>query len=276
MKRLTVKDIKAKKNTTPIVCLTSYSAPFTKIIDEHADLILVGDSVGMVLYGMESTLGVSIDMMCNHGKCVVDSSSKSCVVVDMPFGSYQESKELAFKNASEILKRTGCAAVKIEGGTHMEETVSFLTERGIAVMGHIGLQPQSVNKDGGYRYHGKTLDEREKIIEDARALERAGAFAIVLEGITMSLANEITLLLSIPTIGIGASKNCDGQVLVTEDMAGLLGSQVPKFVKLYGNMAEELENSVKSYASDVRLRKFPEKENCFDIVETVKIKEVIY
>lgn len=258
-------DIRNMKGKTPIVCLTAYTHPVAEILDIHTDILLVGDSLGMVLYGMESTLPVTLDMMCNHGKAVTKAAKKSCVVVDMPFGSYQKSPAEAFENAARIIAETGCDAVKFEGGLHMAETIEFLVQRGIPVMAHVGLLPQSVNADGGYRYHGKTEKEKQKIIEDALAVEKAGAFAVVIEGVTESLANEITAKLKIPTIGIGASAACDGQVLVVDDMAGMFGDDVPKFVKTYGNMREVLENAASNFADDVRARKFPGKDQTFDL-----------
>lgn len=270
--RITVKEIKAKKGLEPICCLTAYTAPFAEILDEHVDILLVGDSLGMVLYGMDSTLGVTLDMMCNHGAAVVKASKEACVIVDMPFGTYQETKEQAFRNAAEILAKTGAAAVKLEGGKTMEETIKFLCERGVPVMGHIGLMPQSVNNMGGYKYQGKTSAEREQILEDAIAVQRAGAFSIVLEGITKSLADEITEKLNIPTIGIGASPLCDGQVLVTEDMIGMF-NKVPKFVKVFGNVRKSIAESAIQFSHDVKARKFPTEKNCFEL-KTADITEV--
>jgi len=263
MKRKTTLDIKKLKNTSKIVCLTAYSSMQAKIIDEHADIILVGDSLGMVLYGMESTLPVTLDMMVNHGKAVVNSSRQALVVVDMPFATYQESKEQAFKNAAIILQETKCSAVKFEGGSEMSETIEFLTKRGIAVMAHIGLQPQSANVYGGYGYHGKTQEARAKIISDARSVEKAGAFCIVIEGVDESTAAEISKMVKIPTIGIGASKICDGQVLVTDDMLGLTGKNVARFVRQYANLESDISLAVKEYADDVRSGAFPSLEECY-------------
>ncbi len=262
-KRLSIKDISKRKNTKPIVCLTAYTAPFAAILDKHTDLLLVGDTVGMVLYGMDSTLPVTVNMMINHGRAVVNASSHSCIVVDMPFGSYQESKAQAFRNAAKIMAQTGCQAVKLEGGAEMAETIEYLAERGIPVMGHIGLLPQSVNAFGGYPVQGKTDDGRKKINNDAKAVQSAGAFAIVIEAVEEKLASEITKKTSVPIIGIGASADCDGQVLVTEDLAGLFTDFKPKFVKKYGDLASDLNDAVKSYAKDVRERKFPGEDNCF-------------
>lgn len=262
-KRTSTIDIKNRKNGEPIVCLTAYSTPFAKILDEYVDILLVGDSLGMVLYGMDSTLSVTLEMMINHGKAVVRGAVKSCVVVDMPFGSYQESKSQAFKNASKVMAQTGCQAIKLEGGTEMAETIKFLVERGIPVMGHVGLMPQRVNAYGGYGCQGKTPESKKKVMEDAIAVQNAGAFSIVIEGVIETLAKEVTKKLTIPVIGIGGSPDCDGQILVSEDMAGLFTDFTPKFVKRYGNLAEELKNAVKNYSDDVKSRKFPTKENCF-------------
>jgi len=261
--RLTVKDIAKHKGGEPVVCLTAYTAPYAKIMDSHADILLVGDTVGMVLYGMDSTLAVTVDMMVNHGRAVVKSSKRSCVVVDMPFGSYQESPEQAFSNAAEIMAQTGCQAVKLEGGVEMAETIEFLTERGIPVMGHVGLMPQRVNAYGGYGYHGRTSDAKKKILEDAVAVQKSGAFSIVVEGVKEELAREVTKKLDIVVIGIGGSPACDGQILVSDDMLGLFTDFKPKFVKHYAQLADVIENAVKEYADDVRNRKFPSDEHCF-------------
>lgn len=262
-KRITVKDITANKGGTPLVCLTAYTAPYAKIMDEHVDIFLVGDTVGMVLYGMESTLPVTTDIMVNHGKAVVRSSSKALVVVDMPFGSYQGSPIQAFHNAARIMAETGCQAVKLEGGIEMAETVRFLTERGVPVMGHVGLMPQRVNAYGGYGYHGRNVAAKKKIMEDAVAIQKAGAFSIVVEGVKEELACDITKKLDIVVIGIGGSVECDGQILVCDDMLGLFTDFKPKFVKHYANLAGVIKKAVKEYAADVRSRKFPTKDNVF-------------
>ncbi|MCC3862371.1 3-methyl-2-oxobutanoate hydroxymethyltransferase [Emcibacteraceae bacterium Y4] len=225
-----------KKSDTPLVCLTAYTAPIAKILDKHCDILLVGDSVGMVLYGMENTLGVSIDMMINHGKAVVKSSSNSIVVVDMPYDTYENDIETAFKNASRIIKETNCDAVKLEGGMEMAETISYLTNNGIPVMAHIGLLPQSVVKEGGYKIKGRTEGGLSKLIDDAKEVEKAGAFSVVIEGTVENSAAQITKEIEIPTIGIGASSECDGQILVTEDMLGLNSDYIPQFVKQYENL----------------------------------------
>lgn len=261
--RLTIKNITKLKGGLPIVCLTAYTAPYAKIMDKHTDILLVGDTVGMVLYGMDSTLAVTVDMMVNHGKAVVKASAHSCVVVDMPFGSYQQSPAQAFENAAQIMAQTGCQAIKLEGGVEMAETVKFLTTRGIPVMGHVGLMPQSVNAYGGYGYHGRTAGAKKKIMEDALEIQKAGAFALVVEGVKEELAREITKKLAIPVIGIGGSPNCDGQILVCDDMLGLFTDFKPKFVKHYAQLAEVIDKAVESYASEVRSRKFPTEEHCF-------------
>ncbi len=263
MKRFTILDIISKKNKEPLVVLTAYTTPQTRLLDEHVDILLVGDSLGMVLYGMDSTLAVTTDMMIAHGSAVVRSSKQALVVVDLPFGSYQASPAQAFKTASRILAKTGCNAVKLEGGVEMAETVTFLTSRGIPVMGHIGLKPQSVNAMGGYRTQGKNEIEAASILADAKAIEQAGAFAIVVEGVVEEVARNLTSNLTIPTIGIGASPACDGQVLVTEDMLGLSGNYIPRFVKRYADIAGLTQEAVKQYANEVRSRKFPSAEYCY-------------
>jgi 3-methyl-2-oxobutanoate hydroxymethyltransferase len=262
-KRITTVNIKSRKGGEPIVCLTAYTTPFAKILDEYCDLLLVGDSVGMVLYGMCSTLPVSLDMMVNHGRAVVRGASKACVVVDMPFGSYQQSHAQAFASCARVMAETGCQAIKLEGGVEMADTIKYLVERGIPVMGHVGLMPQRVNAYGGYASRGKTKEEKKKVMDDALAVEAAGAFAVVIEGVVEPLARDVTAKLKIPVIGIGGSPACDGQVLVSEDMGGLFTDFKPKFVKRFGNLAGELHNSAKNYAAEVKARKFPGEENCF-------------
>jgi 3-methyl-2-oxobutanoate hydroxymethyltransferase len=262
IRRKTIPEIKSLKSKQPVVVLTAYTAPVARLLDEHVDILLVGDSLAMVLYGMESTLPVSLDIMIAHGAAVVRSSRAACVVVDMPFGSYQGSKETAFNACVRVIKETGCQAVKIEGGAEMAETIAFIAERGIPVMGHVALMPQHFNSMGGYRYQGRTPAERKKIMQDALAVEAAGAFAVVLEGTEEKLAREITQKLSIPTIGIGASPECDGQVLVTEDMLGLTPVS-PKFVKKYADLAPAISKAVKNYAQEVRKRDFPTLSYCF-------------
>lgn len=269
-KRITCPQIRAMKGSTPVVCLTAYTSLTAVLLDENVDLLLVGDSLGMVLYGMESTLGVTLDMMIAHGKAVMRGSRRACVIVDMPFGSYQESKEDAFRNAARVMKEVGCAGVKLEGGTEMAETIRFLTERGVPVLGHIGLLPQSVNTAGGFRSIGRGEKEAADIIADGHAVAEAGAFATVIEGTVEPVAAQITAALPIPTIGIGASPACDGQILVTEDMVGLFSEFQPKFVKRYAELGRGIAEAGKAYADDVRARRFPTLEHCFGTRPTPK------
>ena len=262
VKRMTVPEIMARKGKQPLVCLTSYHAHTARLIDPYVDLLLVGDSLGMVMYGMESTLGVTLDMMIAHGAAVVRGADKSLIVVDLPFGTYEESPAQAFHNAARVLKETGCQAVKLEGGTRMAETVRYLTERGIPVMGHIGLTPQNVNVMGGFKTQGREKDQWPALEADAKALAEAGAFAIVLEGMAADLADRISGEIAVPTIGIGASAGCDGQILVTEDMLGL-SPTVPKFVKEFATLGALIAGAAEAYARDVRARKFPEEQHTY-------------
>jgi len=261
-KRVTVPEIRAHKNAKPVVCLTCYHAHTAKLLDNHVDLMLVGDSLGMVMHGMESTLGVTLDMMILHGKAVMRGSKHALVVVDLPFGSYEESPQVAFRSAARVIQETGCTAVKMEGGERIAETIRYLTLRGIPVMGHIGLTPQMIQIFGGFKTQGRTEAEWPAIEADAKAVAEAGAFAVVLEGMAEPLAAKITREIAIPTIGIGASAECDGQILVMEDMLGLNPNQ-PKFVRQYANMGPGIEAAVKAYAADVRDRRFPGKENVY-------------
>lgn len=254
--RKTVKDIAAAKGATPLVMLTAYDAPTAAILDPHADMLLVGDSLGMVVHGLPSTVGVTMEMMILHGQAVMRGSETAMVVVDMPFGSYETSAEQAFLNAVRIMKETGCQAIKIESGAYAAGQIAHLVERGIPVMGHIGLRPQAVNVDGGFRAKGRTEDERARVIAEARAAADAGAFCIVIEGVAEDLAAEITAEVSCPTIGIGASAACDGQVLVTQDMLGLF-DWTPKFVRRYADLREAIDKAAADYAADVRARRFP-------------------
>lgn len=255
-KRVTAPDIAKRKGGTPIVALTAYHAHTARIIDPYVDFLLVGDSLGMVMHGYETTVPVPLDLMIMHAQAVVRGSRKALVVVDMPFGSYEESPAVAFRNAARVLKETGCGAVKIEGGTHMAETVRYLTERGIPVMSHIGMTPQAVNMIGSFKPRGRFRSEWAAFEADARAVAEAGAFAVVLEALAELLAARITKEIPIPTIGIGASAECDGQILVLEDMLGL-SPRVPKFVKEYAALGEGIETAVKAYAGEVRSRVFP-------------------
>lgn len=260
---MTVPAIAARKGQTPVVCLTAYTTPMARLLDPHVDVLLVGDSLGMVLYGMESTLPVSLDMMVAHGAAVVRGAERACVVVDMPFGSYQESPGAAYRNSARVLAETGCDAVKIEGGAEMADTVAFLTARGVPVMGHVGLKPQSVRAMGGYTIQGRSEPDAERLVADARAVAGAGAFSVVVEGTVERVARAITQAIDVPTIGIGASAACDGQVLVTEDILGLFPDFTPKFVKRYADLGAEIEEAVRAFAADVRARTFPGDEHCF-------------
>ncbi len=261
-KRITAPDIAACKGGEPIVSLTAYHAHTARILDPHVDFLLVGDSLGMVMHGFESTVPVPLDLMIMHGAAVVRGSARALVVVDMPFGSYEESPAVAFRNAARVMKQTGCGAVKLEGGARMGETIHYLTQRGIPVMAHIGLTPQSVHVMGGFKTQGRERAKWEAIEEDAKAVAQAGAFSVVLEGMAELLAARITKTCPIPTIGIGASAECDGQILVLEDMLGL-SPRVPKFVKEFAQIGAAIEIAVKSYADDVRTRRFPASEHTY-------------
>jgi 3-methyl-2-oxobutanoate hydroxymethyltransferase len=255
-------DILARKNGTSLVCLTAYTTPMARLADEHCDIVLVGDSVGMVLHGLPSTLGVTMEMMVLHGKAVRRGLGRALMVVDMPFGSYEQGPAQAFENAARLMAETGCSAVKLEGGAGMAETIRFLTARGVPVMARIGLTPQAVNTLGGYRVQGRG-DDAERIRSDAVAVAEAGAFSVVLEKIPEELARRITEDVAIPTIGIGASAACDGQVLVVDDMLGLFGDFRPKFVKRYAELAAAMDAAMSAYAQDVRARRFPGAEHVF-------------
>lgn len=259
-RRLGVRDI--RKGGGPYVCLTAYTTPMARLLDPHVDLLLVGDSLGMVLYGMPSTLSVTLDMMVAHGAAVMRGSARACVIVDLPFGSYGESPEQAFRSAARVLAETGCAGVKLEGGAEMAETVRFLVRRGIPVCGHVGLMPQAVNASG-FRAQGRDEAEAARVTADARAVAEAGAFAVVLEGTYEPVARAITSELAVPTIGIGASPACDGQILVTDDVLGLFADFTPRFVKRYADLGTQVSQAVAAYAADVRTRRFPEPRHCF-------------
>lgn len=261
MKRLTVPAIRKRKDEIsqggqPLVMLTAYTVRMAQLLDPYCDMLLVGDSVGQVVYGLPSTIPVTLEMMAAHGAAVVRGSYHSLVVVDMPFGSYERSPEQAFESASWLLKQTGAAAVKMEGGATMAPTVGFLTERGVPVMGHVGLTPQAVNALGGYGARGRSQEEAARIVDDGRAIAEAGAFSLVIEGVVEPIAVEITRTVDCPTIGIGASAQCDGQVLVAEDMLGLF-ERTPRFVKRFEDMAGRISTAVETYASEVRSRRFP-------------------
>ena len=262
IRRNTVPQIAKRKGGEPIVSLTSYHAHTAAIVDRYADFILVGDSLGMVMHGMESTIGVPLDLMIMHGRAVVRGTKKALIVVDMPFGSYEESPNMAFRNAAKVMKETGCGAVKLEGGKRMAETIRFLTDRGIPVMAHIGLTPQSSHVMGGFKTQGRDEDSWPLHEEDARVVTESGAFAVVLEGMVEPLAAKITGQIAIPTIGIGASVHCDGQILVLEDMLGL-NPWTPKFVKVYGQLGPMIEDAVRRYAEDVKSRSFPTEDQVY-------------
>lgn len=261
--RLSPGDIRAMKRVRPVVCLTAYTTPVAQLVDAHCDVTLVGDSLGMVLHGLPSTLGVTMEMMILHGRAVMRGAQRSCVVVDMPFGSYEEGPAQAFRNAARLLAETGCQAVKLEGGRHMAETVAFLVARGIPVMGHVGLTPQSVNTLGGYKVQGRSHHEADRIAVDASALADAGAFAVVLEKLPAALGARISAEIAVPTIGIGAGVDCDGQVLVVDDMLGLFSEFRPKFVKRYAELGEAADTAIAAYAAEVRARAFPGPEHVF-------------
>jgi 3-methyl-2-oxobutanoate hydroxymethyltransferase len=264
-------DITAMKGKDPIVALTAYHAHTAAIADRYCDFLLVGDSLGMVMHGYETTVPVPLELMIMHGRAVVRGAKRALVVVDMPFGSYEESPAVAFRNCARVMKETDCGAVKIEGGRRMAETVHYLVERGIPVMSHVGLTPQSVNVIGGFKAQGRREEQWAAIEADAKAVADAGAFAVVLEALTEPLAARITASINIPTIGIGASKSCDGQILVLEDMLGL-SPRVPRYVKKFGKVGEAIEAAVKTYAHDVRARTFPTPEHTYAMLSEQKNK----
>lgn len=263
-KRLLAPDITAMKGQGPVVALTAYHAHTAAIADRYCDFLLVGDSLGMVMHGFETTVPVPLELMIMHGRAVVRGAKRALVVVDMPFGSYEESPSVAFRNAARVMKETDCGAVKIEGGRRMAETIRYLVDRGIPVMAHIGLTPQSVNVIGGFKAQGRTEEQWAAIEADAKAVAEAGAFAVVLEAITQPLAARITEAIDIPTIGIGASQSCDGQILVMEDMLGL-SPQVPRFVKKFGKVGEAIEDAIQDYAEHVRTRAFPTPDHTYSM-----------
>jgi 3-methyl-2-oxobutanoate hydroxymethyltransferase len=265
-KRTTVPSIRARKvdgrTQEPVVMLTAYTMRMAQILDRHCDMLLVGDSLGQVIYGLPSTIPVTLEMMCAHGAAVVRGSWHSLVAVDMPFGSYEASPQAAFDSASRIMKETGCAAVKLEGGEAMAETIGFLSNRGIPVIGHVGLTPQAVNVLGGYGVRGRKDEEADKIIADARAVADAGAFCLVVEGVMEEIATRVAKEVPVPVIGIGASADCDGQVLVTEDMLGLF-ERTPRFVKRYSDLATQIGEAAETYAAEVRSRTFPSADQTY-------------
>jgi 3-methyl-2-oxobutanoate hydroxymethyltransferase len=262
VKRITAPEIAARKGGTPIVALTAYTAPMAAKVDPHAEIILVGDSLGMVVHGLPSTIGVTMDMMILHGQAVVRGSGRAMVVIDMPFGSYEESPQQAFRNAARIMGETGCGAVKLEGGSRMAPTIGFLTERGIPVMGHVGLTPQQTHSLGGFKTQGRDTDSWSRHIQDAADVAEAGAFAIVVEGVVEELAIRMTEAVAVPTIGIGASARCDGQILVLNDMLGLTG-RVPRFVRKFADLGAQADQAIADYAAAVRDRSFPGEGNVY-------------
>ncbi len=261
-RRVTIPDLIARKHKKPIVALTAYTAPMASILDGLVDVLLVGDSLGMVLYGMESTLPVTLEDMIRHGRTVVDASRHACIIIDMPYGSYQASPEQAFHSAARLLKETGAQAVKLEGGMEMVDTVAFLTQRAVPVMAHIGLKPQYVHVMGGYKAQGKTEEQSAAIFREAKAMEAAGAFSLLLEGVESTTARNITKAVGIPTVGIGAGTGCDGQIVVTEDMLGLF-ERTPKFVRRFAAIREEIQSAVREYAEAVADGSFPSKEESY-------------
>ncbi len=265
-RRLTAPDIAARKGGEPIVSLTAYHAHTAKIVDPYVDFLLVGDSLGMVMHGFESTVPVSLDLMIMHGQAVVRGAEHALIVVDMPFGSYEESPPVAFRNAARVMKETGCGAIKLEGGTRMAETIHYLTQRGIPVMAHIGLTPQSFHVIGGFKTQGREKQAWKLIEDDAKAIAKAGAFSVVVEGVAEPLGKRLTEIIPIPTIGIGASAACDGQILVLEDILGL-SPWVPKFVKEFGQVGAAIETAVKAYADEVKARSFPGDEHVYKMKE---------
>ena len=256
VKRMTVPGVTARKGGEPLVCLTCYDAPTAEIMDPHCDVLLVGDSVGMAVHGLPSTVGVTLEMMIMHGQAVMRGAKRALVVIDMPFGSYEAGVETAYANAVRVLKETGAQAIKVESGPTAPATIAYLVQRGVPVMGHVGLLPQSINIDGSFRAKGREESERLRILESARQTADAGAFAVVIEGVAESLAQEITEAIDKPTIGIGASATCDGQILVSQDMLGFF-DWTPKFVRKYADLRGEIDRAVASYADDVKARRFP-------------------
>jgi 3-methyl-2-oxobutanoate hydroxymethyltransferase len=254
--RRTVRDIAAAKSRTPLVCLTAYTAQMAELLDERCDILLVGDSVGMVVHGLPTTVGVTMEMMILHAQAVMRRSRRAFVVVDMPFGSYEASPDQAFRNASRLMIESGCQAVKIESGEYAAETVRHLVQRGVPVMAHVGLRPQATNVDGGFRAKGRNSAERARVLREAKAADESGCFAMVVEGVAEDLAYEVTQTVRCPTIGIGASATCDGQILVTDDMLGLF-DWTPKFVRRYADVRNSIIAAVDAYAEDVRARRFP-------------------
>ena len=265
VQRVTVPQLMSRKGQRKIVALTAHNSVMAQLVDEFLDFVLIGDSTAMVAYGLPNTLSITVEQIAAHSAAVARSTSHACVVADMPFGSYQKSCEQAFENAAYLLAQGHADAVKLEGGANMAPTIAFLTSRGIPVLGHIGLMPQHVHTMGGYKAQGMTDEAAQQLLADAQAVAQAGAFGVVIEGVKESVAAEITAKVTVPTIGIGASAACDGQILVTEDMLGLNGDRVPRFVKRYADLATEIKAAVQRYADDVRVGAFPEEKHCFGI-----------
>ena len=269
-RRISVSDIQGQKGGRPIVCLTAYSKPMAQWLDPHVDLLLVGDSLAMVIYGMETTRGITLDAMINHGVAVMRGSSHACVIVDLPHGTYEDSPGQAYASASRVMEETGVQGVKLEGGADMGATIKHLVEKGIPVLGHIGLLPQKAENRGGFKIQGKDDEGWKRVMADAEAVVGAGAFAMVIEGTIEALAREITEIISIPTIGIGASPACDGQILVTDDALGLFSDFTPKFVKRFAELGDEIERAAKAYAEEVNDRRFPGLEHCYGVAKDKK------
>lgn len=263
--RITVKDIRARKGGVPLVCLTAYTTPVARLLDPHCELLLVGDSLAMVLYGLETTRGITLETMIAHGQAVMRGSSRACVIVDMPFGTYEESPGQAVESARRIVDETGCQGVKLEGGVDLAETVAAIVTDGIPVFGHIGLLPQKVERRGGFRIQGKDDEGARSVLADAEAIAAAGVFAMVVEGTVEPVAREVTARVAVPTVGIGASPACDGQILVTDDMLGLFNDFTPKFVKRYAELGDATTAAVRAYAEEVRARRFPTDDHVYHI-----------
>ena len=269
-RRISVSDIKGRKGGRPLACLTAYSKPMAQLLDPYMDILLVGDSLAMVIYGLETTRGVTLDAMINHGAAVMLGSERACVVVDLPHGTYEDSPEQAYASARRVLDETGVQAIKLEGGVEMAETVRHLTDQGIPVLGHIGLLPQKAESRGGFKIQGRDDEGWKQVMNDGQAIAEAGAFAMGIEGSVEALAREITETVAVPTIGIGASPGCDGQILVTDDALGLFSDFTPTFVKRYAELGEDIDRAAKAYAADVRARTFPGLEHCFGVPKDKK------
>ena len=266
-RRISVSDIKGRKGGRPLACLTAYSKPMAQLLDPYMDLLLVGDSLAMVIYGLETTRGVSLDAMINHGAAVIRGSERACVIVDLPHGTYEESPGLALASSRRVMEETGAQGIKLEGGVEMAATIRHLTDNAISVLGHIGLLPQKAENRGSFKIQGKDDEGWKRVFEDAKAVDAAGAFAIVIEGTVEALAREITETISVPTIGIGASPACDGQILVTDDALGLFSDFTPSFVKRYAELGGEIERAARAYAEDVHERRFPSLDHCFGVAK---------